>query len=73
MPDRMVMAVELKAGDLMNLEDDKYADPDGTNQTFPYEYVVVDRVVIESKECVRVETEVDHFGFPPDHLIKVHA
>lgn len=62
---------ELIPGDLVDLENDKYADPKG-NPLLECEYVTVDSIERESPECIAVYFRgFDMVGFPPDHVVKV--
>lgn len=72
---------QLRVGDVLDLQGDKFADPDPpdgeeatTNRiVFEAEYVTVDYIEREMPECVAVGIEgVDVFGMPPDHLVKYH-
>lgn len=63
---------ELKPGDLVDLEGDEFADPNGTNETFPFEYTEVEEAKRETSTCVAVAfLGFDVVGFPPDHVVKV--
>lgn len=64
-------ADQVRIGDRIDLEDDKYADPNGTNEEFPFEFATVTRVERETDQCVLIETTQGSFGFPPDHWIDV--
>lgn len=62
---------EVRPGDLLDLEDDAYADPKGDNPIFPYELsVVTGRVVENPGYCIRLDFEHDSVGFPPGHRVK---
>ena len=64
-------AADLKPGDMIDLEGDKFADPNRDHVAFQCEYGVVAEVDRETPECVAVYVDgVDSFGFPPDHLIR---
>jgi hypothetical protein len=64
--------IEVKEGDLLDLEDDKYADPNGNDLYFPCELVLVSANAIQETDgCVLVKTEVDWYGFPNDHVLSV--
>lgn len=67
---RMIRADEVKEGDLIDFEKDKYADPKGERLEFQTEYGLVDYVERETATCIAVGVQgVDVFGFPPDHLL----
>lgn len=71
-PDILRRVDELKPGDLVDLEDDEFADPNGTNETFPFKYVEVEKVERETIICVAVAfLGFNVVGFPPDHVVKV--
>ena len=66
---------QLVAGDIVDLEGDRYADPEGNPQfeAFAYRVVTSDR----ERHCVTVvflDNEGDEFvcGFPPEHEVKIH-
>lgn len=64
--------LELKLGDLVDLEGDPYAD---TSEDWKHyhecEYGVVEGVEQETSDCVRVDFEHLSVGFPLDHLLTV--
>jgi hypothetical protein len=65
---------ELRLGDMIDLEGDRYADPDSANPAFECEYAVVDYIERETSDCILIGIEGgDNFGFPPDHLVKCDA
>lgn len=67
-------AREVKAGDLLNLEGDPYADPKRDNALFECEYVEVAFVEQETPECVLMGIEgFDWVGFPTEHPLKVRV
>ena len=62
----------LKPGDVLDLQYDIVADPHGNVIYFEFEYVTIDDIDRETDACVAVcIANVDTFGFPPDHLVKV--
>lgn len=65
------LAHQLIPGDLVDLEGDKYADPNGDDTLMEFEYAVVERVERETPECVVVHTDQSSFGCPPDHVVKL--
>jgi hypothetical protein len=68
----MMKASDLVSGDSIDLEDDKYADPDGDNPYYESNYVIVDAIELETPGCVRVDFEgSSSVGFPPEHELKV--
>lgn len=71
---RMVAVKDIKVGDMLDLAADKYADPLGMRIEFECEYVTVCEVIPETPGCIALGFEgIDVFGFPPDHLLKVHG
>jgi hypothetical protein len=67
----MVRVANLVEGDQINLEGDFYADRRADNPTFPYELARVDETKRETEGCIRVDTQLGSFGFPPDHEVPV--
>jgi hypothetical protein len=62
---------DLRPGDLVDLEGDKYADPNN-NPTFQCLYAMVIDTKRESRECIAVEFDgFDVVGFPPNHTVEV--
>jgi hypothetical protein len=67
----------LKEGDMVDLEDDPYADPrtDPDPQPHPiwaYEYAKVEGSEQETPDCVRIDFENGpSCGFPPEHKLRV--
>jgi hypothetical protein len=66
-------AIDLRPGDFVDLEGDKYADPDNANVTYEFEYQEVCEVTKETPQCVAVGFDGSLVGFPPDHLLKVRG
>lgn len=79
----LVSAARLTPGDIIDLEGDTYADPNGDGTCgcdpdcihylpFEFEYNQVVDVVQETDTVIRVDLlEHGSFGFPPDHPILV--
>lgn len=67
----MVRVDRLVEGDLINLECDRYADNGCTDPIFPYEYARVEEIEEETPTCIRVDTQLGSYGFPPDHEVPV--
>lgn len=64
----MTRPLDLRAGDMVDLEGDPYADPDHDIQSFQFLYMEVTVVEQETPECVRVNfADWDSCGFPVDH------
>ncbi len=68
----MVMAKNVKVGDLVDLEGDEYADPDYDKTWMLYLFAEVTDVEQETPECVAIGFEgFDLVGFPTDHELRV--
>lgn len=68
----MIEAFMLVPGDRVDLEGDRYADPEGNNAVLQCEYVEVICVEQETPECVAIGFECfDMVGFPTHHKLKV--
>lgn len=67
---RWKRAIDLAVGDLVDLEGDKYADPDYASSLAFYRLATVEAVEVETSDCVLVHFE-EHgsFGFPRDHVL----
>lgn len=81
-----IPAAEVREGDLLDLENDSFADPSGDGfyhhgtdfnggnpiyRPFEFEFArVVEPPVRETAECVLIHTDQGSFGFPPDHQIE---
>lgn len=67
-------ADELREGDLVDLENDRYADPKGQSENhaaFECEYQPVRGVQVETLDCVRIDFDHDSVGFPLNHRLKI--
>lgn len=63
---------ELKPGDLVDLQGDKYADPNNDHPELEFELQVVDAVERETDTCIAIWfDDFDCVGFPPDHVVQV--
>lgn len=63
---------ELREGDLVNLQNDPYADPRGDEPTYEFELAEVVSVEYETDTCVLVGFEATGAcGFPPSHEVEV--
>lgn len=60
---------DVEVGDMIDLEDDPYADPEG-NVEFTFAFAGVDEVEKQDVDCIVLHTTQGSFGFPPDHLIE---
>ncbi len=68
----MIEAFMIVPGDIVDLEADKYADPDHDNVLLQCEYVEVGFVDQETPQCVVIGFEsFDHVGFPTHHMLRV--
>lgn len=66
--------IELRPGDLVDLEGDAFADPEYRNPAFPFELAAVAAVERETFDCVAVAFEgFDVVGFPPSHFVQVRG
>lgn len=69
--------MDLRVGDLIDLEGDPYADPKTDPSTEPhpfwtYEYAKVDDLDLETDDCLRVDFENGpSCGFPIDHQVRI--
>lgn len=61
----------LREGDMVDLEDDPYADPKKDDLALEFEYAVVLSVNVETEECILVEFTGTAVGFPPGHYVRV--
>jgi hypothetical protein len=73
----MIRADNVKAGDRLDLEGDRYADPNGDGigesghfYAFEFELAEVEEVERETPDCIVIHTSLGSFGFPADHMIK---
>ena len=61
---------ELREGDLIDLEDDAFADPDGDNPVFKMELIEVVGGELENKGCYRLDYDGGACGFPPEYRVR---
>lgn len=61
---------EVCIDDLIDLEDDEFADPEDRRHIFPYEMARVIGFEQETDNCIRVDFDSTSIGFPPDHLLR---
>lgn len=67
-------ADELRPGDLIDLEGDKFVDPGANIPKFASQYQLLNAVDHETPKCVAVWIDGhDCVGFPPDHVLKTIA
>lgn len=70
MPAVTIRAADLRTGDLLDLEGDPIADPDGA-VPFKAEYFAVTGREMEKPDCCRVDFDDRSVRFPPDHPVKL--
>lgn len=68
-----VRAEDIRPGQLVDLEGDKYADPDNDSPIFDCEYAVVQETEDETEDCVCIYFDSFTCGFPKDHLLEVYS
>jgi len=62
----------LRVGDLVDLAEDPFADPDGDDPALQIEYAVVCEISRETEDCIAIGFEgLDIIGFPPGHILLV--
>ena len=73
----MIRADQVKVGDRLDLEGDKFADPNGNGvdpsgdyHAFEFELAEVEEIERETPDCIVLYTSLGGFGFPPAHMIK---
>jgi hypothetical protein len=65
-----IRADQVKIGDLIDLESDKYADPNEDHIAFCCELQLVVEVHHETPDCVAIGFEgFDLVGFPVNHML----
>ena len=69
----LINAKDLKVGMRIDLEGDKYADPEGENTLLQNEYAEVETVDIETEDCVCIYAHNVTVGLPVEHKIKLNA
>lgn len=66
-----VPVAELVAGDMVDLQNDPWADPEGTEVIYEYEYAVVAEVTVTSGGAVEIEFESgEAVSFPATHTLE---
>lgn len=63
---------ELIPGDLVDLQNDKYADRRGDNIEYEFELACVAEIDRETPDCICVYFENSACGFPPGHVVTVY-
>lgn len=70
---RKIKVRHLRVGDVLDLQNDPYADPAGTNTFYPCEYAVIAAVTQETLDCFVLDFEHGAtVGFPADHQVCHH-
>ena len=65
-----IRATEVQVGDIIDLENDAYADPLGDRSEFASQYYEVVEVTREGRNCIAIGFEgFDIVGFPAPHLL----
>lgn len=69
----MVAVADLQPGDMLDLQDDPYADKTEADAPNPFEFelAVVEATERETADCIVVYSDLINCGFPPDHTVKV--
>lgn len=63
---------DLLPGDRVDLESDRYADPDHDDIGYECEYAIVEEVIQETDDCVLVHfASTPSIGFPTDWTVRV--
>lgn len=63
---------ELRVGDMVDLEGDRFADPTRDKPCLEFEYQTICEINRETPTCIAVGFEgFDIVGFPPDHTVTV--
>lgn len=70
---KLVKVRDIRPGDMVDLEGDKYADPDSDpGKGFEFQYALVCEKKQETDDCIVLYFEEDSpVGFPVDHELKV--
>jgi hypothetical protein len=66
-----ITAADLRAGLLVDLGGDPFADDLRDHTRYEWELMEVWRVQRESPDCIRVDFEDDSVGFPAEHRLRV--
>lgn len=75
----LVRADQVKVGDLLDLEGDRFADPENgggvelPTNAFEFELAEVTEVELETADCVRIGGLGFCVGFPVGHMLKRHG
>lgn len=69
-----IPAFQIRAGDLVDLRGDPFADPKHDHALFQFELAEVVEIEQETPSCVAIGFEgFDIVGFPTDHLLDVQG
>ena len=68
----LMLMQELQIGDVVDLEGDRFADPDGSNDFLKYELVTIEDIERETGDCTCIYfQDFDAVGFPVDYMLDV--
>lgn len=62
---------KLTRGMMVDLEGDRYADPNSDHPEFEFEYQPVQSIEWETTTCIVIHFDNFSCGFPPNHLLPV--
>jgi hypothetical protein len=62
---------EIVPGDMIDLENDPIADPDGDHIQFKSELYMTEEIQRESDDCIVLYSQSGNFAFPPEHIVNV--
>ena len=72
MTDTLKPISELRCGDLVDLQGDKYADQASDKPALEFEYATVCYIERETPDCIAIGFDgFDLIGFPPGHAVPV--
>jgi len=63
-------ADEVNIDDLIDLENDEFADPEDRRHIFPYEHARVIGFERETEDCIRIDFDNTSIGFPVAHMLR---
>jgi hypothetical protein len=62
---------EVRPGQLVDLEEDPFADPLREHRRYEWELIEVIAIEQETADCIRLDFDDDSIGFPAAHALKV--